>query len=490
MSRVRRRESAPLQLFTKRRSTTESAYRESLARFTRFRENERIHRLSMGANEVAAYHSISNEPHSFSGESTTPTDQRHMHYVPSTCPPRPYHTQDISGNRNGMPHHDGHRIKKISVQFHLNGSSDDSDLNINYGKSRHSIATYGHRNAHHSADSRTIHEEEIEQFEEAHCMYSVSANASDEQTGYHSPPLKFYKQNLDPYPSTSEASSLGTLCAPEPPLRGKCPEKPKRLMLNSKQSRKMLTEAHFTGAYRNFEIQSPYYSDSSSVVSRNDQQPNHEQINANNFDRQRYQVIANQNGDEVEYALPCTADLPVFQRGQTLPNCFTSDDSILAGEIFNENPQECERILNENIEVTSNASFSMHERVNAEYRDHRGSGHIMITDLDISTNTANSQIDLTMCSNESAHEKSSYIRTPNRIKHFQKAMKRVDIIVCSISDFKSMEKMEAKLETPLHFEWGTFRRTNVTVRKYDNGGNNDLRLITEAAMIRDAEALR
>lgn len=69
-------------------------------------------------------------------------------------------------------------------------------------------------------------------------------------------------------------------------------------------------------------------------------------------------------------------------------------------------------------------------------------------------------------------------------------MKRVDIIVCSISDFKSMEKMEAKLETPLHFEWGTFRRTNVTVRKYDNGGNNDLRLITEAAMIRDAEALR
>lgn len=501
--RMRRRESAPLQLFNKRRPTSEETYRESLIRFTKFRENERIKRLSMGANEMNAYHSVCDDMPNHMNESTTPTDQRLIQHRPKTCPPKPYRSQNNANGRMDIAsqHNGYHRTKKVSVQFHLSESTEESEMIYDSHRSaRHSMPAtttngymHGVRRGQNSLDSQTIQEEDIEKFEDAHCKYSNSVN-DDDQSSYRSPPSKFYKQNLNPFPSTSEASSLSTFGEMQS-TRMKCPEKPKRLLLNSKQSRKLLTEAHFTGAYRNFEIQSPYYSDSSSVFSsmakRNyastdadsltddqSQPPNH------------YQVIVNKHGDEVEYALPCI-DMAEYQKRKTLPNCFTSDDSILAGEIFNENPHDFDRILSENFEMGSNVSISMNDEMPTHHQHHRdqhhNGRHIMITDLDKSNDSIATLNDLKTNS-------TSELEQINRIDYYHQVLSQQTAIICSISDIDSAEKIEAKLSTPLHFEWGVFKTTNITVRKYctpmDSSINDDYQLIVETAIIRDAEFLR
>lgn len=475
-------------------------YRESLVRFRQFREHERIQRLSMGANDLAAYQSISDDQPNFSGGNTTPTDQHHVAHRPNTCPSKSYRAKSIVEQRNVTLQQNG-RTKKISVQFHLNESTDECDASVDYRKSRHSMPAItsnsyvrSARRTQNAADSQTIREEEIEEFEEAHCMYSDSVN-DDEQSSYRSPPMKFYKQNLDPFPNNSEASSLSTLCDAQP-VRGKCPEKPKRLLLNSKQSRKLLTEAHFTGAYKNFEIQSPYYSDTSSMLSSNSKQT-HSQNDANGSNDgnssplAHYQVIVNKHGDEVEYAMPCV-DIPEYQRRQKLPNCLTSDDSIMAGEVFHEDPRICDQILNENFEMISNTSISISEQV---LIDPQRQGRVMITDLDKSTDSVATLDDLDNLSRSehTVHGSETHMRTPNRVLQFHETMQCADII-CLISEFDSMGKMESTISTPLHFECGIFKNTNVTVRKYadlpNDNKNKDFTLIAETAIIRDAEVLR
>lgn len=389
--RMRRRESAPLHLFGKRQPPpppSEGTYRESLLRFTTFRENERIKRLSMGPNDMNGYQLACND---VSHENTTPTDQRLIQHRPKTCPPKPYRSQNNANRRMNTSQHNGyhHRTKKVSVQFHLSESTENSEVNYGSRSSRHSMPAmptngYAPRYVPHreqnSIDSHTIREEEIGEFEGAHCKYSDSVN-DDDQTSYRSPPSKFYKQNLNPFPSTSEASSSNAFGDTTRSMHNACPEKPKRLLLNSKQSRKLLTEAHFTGAYRNFEIQSPYYSDSSSVYSRVAKRNfTSTEVDSLTDDQtmptNHYQVIVNKYGDGVEYALPCN-EMTEYQQRRALPNCFTSDDSILAGEVFNENPQDFDRILNEDLEISSNVSISVNNEVQTKsnHRDHQDKWH-------------------------------------------------------------------------------------------------------------------
>lgn len=458
-----------------------------MIRFTKFRENERLQRLSLGANEMAAYHSISNDGPSLAGESTTPTDQRQPQYRSSTCPPKSHRSHGNATNRHDItPKHNGHRTKKFSVQFHLSESTEESDLNYDNqstlrmmsmpaASSSNGIHARGMRHrGRTTVDSRTIIEEDIEAFESAHCG---SVN-DDDQTSYHSPPTKFYMQNSNPFPSTSETSSVSAMCDVQP-TRGKCPEKPKRLMLNSKQSRKLLTEAHFTGAYRNFEIQSPYYSDSSSAFSIMGKQNYASTTDVDSDAKEcpstppdHYQVIVNKYGDEVEYALPCIDAADFHKRKKS--ECLTSDDSILAGEVFNTNPSEFDRLLNENYEMGSDAF--------------QARGSIMITDLDKSTDQSTATLnDIDAVRRDE--------RLTNRVSYFHEAMQHATDVICLISDFNSVGKMEAKMETPLHFEWGIFKTTKVTVRKYaeipfNDNINSDFTLIAETAIIRDAEVLR
>lgn len=494
--RTRRRESAPLQLFAKQKPTSEEKLRNSLIRFTQFREHQRIQRLSMGANDAAAYHTISGETPNISDANTTPTEQNRIVYQPETCPPKPCRSHDILEKRdeNTQPsHHNGRRTKKVSVQFHFGESTDDSDMNVGHRKSRHSMPAivtnaYVRGRKQNSIDSTIIQEEAIEEFEEEHCMYNSDTNSvNDDQSSYRSPPMKFYRQNLSPY---SETSSMSTL-AEALPIRG-CPEKPKRLLLNSKQSRKLLTEAHFTGEYRNFEIKSPYYSDSSSMISGVMAKQSHT-INENDLNGDitsqldHYQVIVNKHGDEVEYALPCI-DLPQYQRRQQLSDCLKSDDSTLADEVFDKDAKEFSRILGE---MASNTSISLHEE--HTHVEHQTNGKVMITDLDKSMESAHTLDDTLSRAEQNDETNFRQMRQSNRVLQFHETMQCADII-CLISEFNSMGKMENKIKTPLLFEWGTFKTANVTVRKYDDSSNDepneDFTLVAETAIIRDAEVLR
>lgn len=393
-----------------------------------------------------------------------------------------------------MGQHKGSHTKKVSVQFHLAESTDDSDMNGGYRKSRHSMPAIvtnayvrGSRRTQNATDSTIIQEEAIEEFEEQHCVYNSDTNSViDDASSYRSPPMKFYRQNLNPY--QSETSSLSTL-AEALPIRG-CPEKPKRLLLNSNNSRKLLTEAHFTGAYRNFEIKSPYYSDSSSMASgmmAKQTRPSNETALNGEITAQldHYQVVVNKHGDEVEYALPCI-DMPQYQRRQQLTDCLKSDDSTLADEEFNTDAKEFSRILTE---MASNTSISLHEEHAHEQR--QTNGKVMITDLDKSMDSAHT-LDDTISRAE--HNQANFtLRQPNRVLQFHETMQCADII-CLMSEITSMGEMEAKMGTPLHFEWGTFKMAEVTVRKYDDSSkdepNQDFALIAETAIIRDAEVLR
>lgn len=501
-TRTRRRESAPLHIFGTREPVFDKNYiRNSLIKFKLFRDNQHIEGLSMGAIDMAAYHTIVGDAQHFSDGNITPTELNHITYQPNTCPSKSYRRPE---NRNATQSNNGHRTKKFSVQFHLGESTDESDFSFDQRKSRHSmpaIVTNAHirgmRQAQTAFNSTAIREQAIDEFEEEHCIYN-SDSVNDDQSSYRSPPMKFYKQNLNPYPSNSETSSLTTLNEALP-IQGKCPQKPKRLQLNSKQSRKLLTDAHFTGAYRNFEIQSPYYSDSSSMFSAMEKQNNRSTnigsgLNGDTTSQlENYHIITNKHGDDVEYALPCV-DMPQYERRQPLPDCLTSDNPILSDEVFQTDPDENVRMLEQNFEMVSNTSIAIYEH---EHEAHRKNdkGKIMITDLDKSINSSAQTFDdlETVSRTERIIEANSQMRTPNRVLQFHETMECADII-CLMNEFKSMGKMEAKIQTPLHFEWGTFKNSNVTVRKYDDliddDTNKDYALIAETAIVHDAEMLR
>lgn len=443
----------------------------------------------MGANELAAYHSISEDQQNSSPGNTTPTNQHHAAYQPNTCPSKSSRTQN-SVDKSAAIHQNG-KLKKISVQFHLNESTaDEYDSNVDYRKSRHSMPattsntyTRSARRLQNPVDAQTIEEEEREEFEEAHCMNSVNY---DEQSALRSPPMKFYKQDLSPFPINSETSSLSTLFD-APPVRGVCPEKPKRSMPINNKSRKLLSEAHFTGQYKNFEIQSPYYTDTSSIVSSMgpQSQPNNGARSLNDENQlPHYQVIVNKHGDEVEYALPCV-DMVEYQRRLT--------------KLSDDNSKVFDQMINENCEMTSNTSISMHEQIHIN-NGQRNGRFMMITDLDKSIDSLNQIEEFDNIPQDEhgdsqirTHRSDSHVRTPNRVIQFQESMQCADII-CEISEFDSVGRMKTLLQTPLHFEWGNFKNTAVSVRKYANcpidNTDNDFTLIAETAIICDAEILR
>lgn len=486
--RLRRRESAPLHFFSRRQSTkptSDEAYRESIIRFTKFREHERIQRLSMGANEMDAYHSISGDGRNFSTISTTPTDQNRSYHPNASCPPKSYRTRATPPGKHNdtVPTHNGHRAKKFSVQFNMADSTDESDFAFENGRNvRHSMPAttsnaYGRAvlRQQNAIDSSAIIEEAIDDFEEAHCTY-ISENHSN----YRSPPTKFYKQNSNPYPS--DQSSMSTLC-------DGVPEKPKRL-LNNKKSRKLLTEAHFTHAYNefnNFEIQSPYYTDSSSMFSTLEKPTKFVSVDTDNYvtaghPSTYHNMFLNKNGDTGEYVAPG------IER-QNLPNCLTSDDALLADEVFQEDPTECVRIFEENFERTSNASDLVQEQLH-EIRPKNE--HVKITDLDKSTDTTNTLDDTELISRSEHPERLnvSQMIEISRIQKFHETMLCADII-CSINEFDSEGHVEINLNTPLYFEWGMFRNTLVTTRMYpiDDVDEQSI-VVAETAIIRDAQILR
>lgn len=487
-----------------------------MAKFTEFRTNERVQRLSMGPNELAAAYQTITE----NNDAENHVIERKERVFVSQRP----NSQRINGGDecDHMPppvavnQHERLRTKKISVQFHLsNGTTDESEVSYKQHLPRHSMPAASHHSMYkHKSrkskvspapfESSAIRENEIKEFE------SAIRNGSIDEDGYSnplSPPFKFYRENSNPYPSigmTSVSSEISELTASDSrSIRKKCPEKPKRLLVNSQQSRKLLTEAHFTGHYRNFEIQSPYYSEDSSTAfslssynrgRRRQSRDTYESLNGDTASQPgRYQIITNKHGDDVEYALPCIDQLPQYQR-QTFPPKFPEmNDSILAHEVFEEDPAKCEELINCHSESDSSESIPIPEPM---LHTPSNNGRVMITDLDKSTDYSVTQdnLDSTREENPSGHKverEELHVPIKNQIREYFESMQSAEMI-CLISDFipkKAEENVASRM--PLFIQSGTFKKSDATIRKYrEHQDDPNLAYIAEIAIIRDLDVLR
>lgn len=517
-TRLRRRESAPTiqshEKFDPNR-TCDDSYRQKLAKFNQFRTEERIQRLSMGPNDMSGYHTILDDQIAETEFSTSevPVRQQPQRKPNKLILRRANATTDEELDDDTL-FGDRPKSKKISVQFHLNESTDESELDFTRRRApRHSMPAssqhvYKHksRRSKNSFNSHTILEEEIKEFEGAHC-YSSTNDDDERQSGYRSPPMKFYKQNSNPYPS-NDSDSTAIADTKYKRAAVKCPEKPKRLYVNSNHSRKLLTDAHFTGAYKNFEIQSPYFSEDSSTqfsfTALQEKMQEHRRnsrdslLGDNSSQSTRYQVIVNKHGDEVEYALPCVDQQPQYLRRQKPPEKpLTSDDSIMANEVFQEDPNECRRIIDGNFDLDSIASEpSVHDRSEDFLRKR---GRIMITDLDKSTDSANTLDDIRSTAEHERHKNELNgiaPRATNRVLEFYETMQCADVI-CLISECRTAIGEEPSTRSPLFHVKGNFKQTPVTVRKYTDNKQGiedeqykDFALLAETAIIRDLDVLR
>lgn len=223
-------------------------------------------------------------------------------------------------------------------------------------------------------DPSIIHEDEVKEFETSHCYGNLDGNNS--RTPFNSPPMKFYKENSNPYAGSTmsqmqsqqmfDGSCDGSSNTHISSIRT-CPEKPKRIMLkkqNTSQLTKELSRAHFSGAYQNYEIHSPFYGAESdrmtekptiaagiraaAIPSSSDTGDERLSKLIRNRASGQYQVILNKHGDEVEYALPLVehshANGGQF-RSVLGENRYSSDAPNYDDEIFVEDPRQCEQIV-------------------------------------------------------------------------------------------------------------------------------------------------
>lgn len=510
----RRRESAPAQSLRSfdPNKTRDESYLEKMATFAKYRANERSQRFSLGPNDMsAAYQSII-------GNHDNHLAERERNHVPqrsTTVKSNRNHNIEngdeidhVSSNANVNEHA---RTKKFSVQFHLNNGSDDSEMSYKQQPPpRHSMPTASHHSMYRQKsrkakqsngyDAYTIREEES--------MNGFRAACDDEsiEDGIYSsplsPPWKCNKINSNPYPShhgpTSTSSDISELTASDSrPIQ--YPEKPKRLLLNSQQTRqqtrKFLTEAQTNGYFPNFEIQSPYYSDSSStalsfVGYKNEMRSSRETLDSLNGESMsqpnRYQTITNKHGEDVEYALPCVDQSPQYQRNK-FPQPFPID------EVFEEDPAKCEELINQQLDSDTSGSIETHDEI--PVLPPKQGRRVMVTDLDKSSDSL-IQESLTTSKSDQQHETANpatalHVRPVNPILEYFEKMHSADFI-CLISDFIPKIADENIMQRiPLYTQTGTFKKCDATIRRYhDQLSDPDLAYIAETAIIRDLDVLR
>lgn len=512
----RRRESAPaqtLQSFDPNKTRDES-YREKMAKFAEYRSNERSQRFSMGPNDVsAAYQSII-------GENDNHLAEREQNHLPQrSLSVQSKRIQNIekgdekdhaSSNANVNEHP---RTKKISVQFHLNNGSDDSEISYKQQPPpppRHSMPASSQHLMYKQKSSKTKQSNGYDAYtiEEEESMNGFRAACDDDSiendiySNPISPPWKCNKINSNPYPTshgpTSTSSEVSELMGNESrPIH--YPEKPKRLLLNSQQTRqrtrKFLTEAQTNGYFPNFEIQSPYYSDSSStalsfVGYKNEMRNSRETLDSLNGESasqpNRYQTITNKHGEDVEYALPCVEQHPQYQRHK-FPEQFSID------EVFEEDPAKCEELLNQQLDSDTSGSTETQEDIPV-LPPKRGR-HVMVTDLDKSSDSL-IQESLNTSKSDQQQEKVDpatelHVRPVNPILEYFEKMHSADFI-CLISDFIPIINDDNIMQRiPLYTQFGTFKKCDATIRRYhDQLSDPDLAYIAETAIIRDLDVLR
>lgn len=487
--------------------TRDDSYRESMAKFTQYRAHERHQRLS----------TINMLP----GTISVAVDAWHQS-AGDTSPP-----QQMLQNADAFDDNAGHSpVNEFDGMHSVDSSDNQAEYHTSVYKKRTDTRHGARRRPRHSmpvsaykqkrraprppSQSHTIHErDEVKEFEMANRCYG-DFDDDVPRTAHRSPP--FHKINSIPFSghdgasvasSSDTSTSLSTTARPNPPR--KCPEKPKRLALNNR-SRKMLTEAHFTGAYNNFEMQSPFYSGDSTTSGyptkpvQHDEQPNsgYDSLDGDASSQStstRYQIIRNKHGDEVEYALPCAGQQAEYRHSSQPPSYATSADSMYRHDALHDAvADECERIINGIYERGAQAS-SASDRSSCRKSERR----FPITDLDKSTDSGRTFHDSDGTSKKRSNSISPTQLTgsPNLVwEYYERVQQTSADIVAPMSEFRpATEESQGCRNTPLFYENGTFRATEATIRRYmqrsDDGDDyNEYGLITETAILRDADVLR
>lgn len=396
------------------------------------------------------------------------------------------------------------------------------------------------------SEHQTIHEVEVKDFEGSHCYgnldrYPQSPGISN------SPPTKFYKQNSNPYPENNfentTPASRGAL-RPLPSRHGNdfsprsCPVKPKRSILKPNESKGRdltteITEAHFNGSYKNFEIHSPRNYDGSKSptglnrsmrskntrsgeISRNSQkiETNDDPLGMKQYSAQ-YQTIINKHGDVVEYAVPY-CEVPAVTTRQSLDIIPSADE--MSDEVFIDDQNECEKLINENFQFLSNAEEATDEvmkQIDANisrrslkhhWKPLKTNGSVMVTDLDKSFDSSRTLDD--QCKSQeglddlnslskwsvnlarSIHPKT---KSQNDLLDFVDTF-RSTVPVCQLNEIKSkMSVLRNTFVSPLEIMSGIFRKSTVSLRSYaftEDDAKDDRCLIAEQAIRRDFDILK
>lgn len=375
-----------------------------------------------------------------------------------------------------------------------------------------------------------IHEDEVKEFEGSHCNDGIPDGHG--QANLISPPVKFYKQNSNPYPAFRNDDQLMGDSSGGIPVRKvqsleNVPVKPKRLLLrqqNAQKNTKELAEAHFNGSYKNYEVRSPYYESrthaATAATSADMKRAVENRLSGSSgrFSPQ-YHTIRNKHGELVEYAVPYCEQDEFGADSQDMPT-----DNQFDNEVFQEDFQECEKLINENfhfltaernanntaegIQIQETDSICANASRTSLYNKKRRklNENVIVTDLDKSVESAKT-FDGKRQSNDIFDELNSLSKwSENLSKNAEpKTKSQCDLLelfhtvktsmpCCRIKELKSKSSvLRNTFDSPIDIVSGVFRKTVVTFRNYsmnDCDQKDESVLIAEEAIKRDFEIMR
>lgn len=398
------------------------------------------------------------------------------------------------------------------------------------------------------SEQQTIHENEVQEFEGSHCYGNLDRYPHTAPTS-NSPPTKFYKQNSNPYPENGFMSVTPTPRSAQHPLSShhgnefsprSCPPKPKRLLLKPTENinhdlTKEITEAHFNGSYKNFEIHSPLNYDGSksptnlnrsslrnrqprfSDISRTSQKSDpKEDLLRSQLHSGQYQTIINKHGDAVVYAVPF-CEQPAERPTHTLDVIQSADD--LTDEVFIDDQNECEKVINENFQfltetTTEDAADESMKQIDSNIsrrslyarKPLKANTSVMVTDLDKSVDSSRTLDDkcksqegladlnsLSKWSDNLARSIHPKTKSQNDLLDFMDTIQST-VSICQLNEIKpKISVLRNTFSSPLEIMSGIFRKSTISLRSYafsEDGVKDDKCLIAEHAIRRDFDILK
>lgn len=345
-----------------------------------------------------------------------------------------------------------------------------------------------------------IHENEIQAFERNHCQ--MDSPEINDTSNMISPPAGFYKADSNPFRTSVESGNFGAYN--RVPI---CPAKPKRHLLGQKNTKELI-EARFNGAYKDYEFHNRWYDGKDREIVTEEEKrfsPDGETSNSGRYSPQ-YQIIRNKHGQMVEYAVP-------FCEQESLDHHHSKQQSInLEDEVFEEDPNACEKIVRGTYRLIRNEHHPLRETVNSRNslytkRARKQNEHILVTDLDKSIDSWNmmdgkrqSQYildelkSLSTWSENLTKTVDPKSKSQNELLELIYSVKPSMIHCCNKEITRKTSVLQNTFPSPIDIASGVFRQTTVTLRNHLYPNIQQVReeslLIAGEAIKRDYDILK